>query len=590
MPREQLAALTADVDRLLAAGAAAAVGNDSLRRRAKTLGDMGQKIAALNPVAEAVNRVTQASPNQAAPALLDLVVMCRQIRASLSSSGVPGELESLSESGPWRTPLPVRDVQPLVEALTKSGPGREDLLKSAQERNGLADLRLVSGLLEALDDGYGPIAELVAREALPALGRAVLPDLISGFNLQGKTADARRLLAICRIDASTGAALCRRALSEGSQTVRVQALERLPDVAPVEEAEQSGLVLRLDKNRDIRAAAVWSLRTASSDQVLEALIEALVSDSDEQVQRRAADALAFLRNPRTTQRLLEVLESRLAGEPEQSDAPKRRGKKTTPPGDARSEHLRTTSLVIEALGSRRDKQRGVAAERLLPLARGKEPTLRVAALAALGGIGPLSRDIVPTLTEAIRDKNDLVASAAVQALSRFTPAERTDVWPALREVLSNPKVKNQPLRASVVSLLPDYMDRYGKAILDLISKLLMERDPYIQSSTHQALAKIGLAARSLLPDLLAHCKRNTGYLHANTGSALAALDPEGKTAVPELIKLLDERNTNVRCTALQLLAHFGASARAAAPLVTKLCDDKDYTVRYWAERTLPAIQ
>jgi HEAT repeat protein len=590
MPREQLAALTADADRLLAAGASAAAGNDNLRRRAKTLRDMGQKIAALNPIADTVDCVTQASTKDAAPALLDLVVLCRQIRASLTTSGVAGDLEPLPEAGPWRTPLPVRDVQPLVEALTRSGPGREDLLKSALERNALADLRLVSGLLEALDDGYGPIAELVAREALPALGRAVLPDLVGSFNLQGKTADARRLLAICRIDASTGAVLCRRVLSEGSQAVRVQALACLPDVAPTGEAEQSGLVLRLDKNRDIRAAAIWSLRNSSTEQVVEALVEALISDRDEQVQRSATDALAIVRNPNTTTRLLEVLESRLAREPEKAETPKKGVKKSAPADGGRSEHLRTTSLVIEALGSRREKERVAVAKRLLPLARGKEPTLRVAALTALGGIGPVSREIVPTLAEAIQDKNDLVATAAVRALGRFPPAERMEIWPALHDILSNSKTKNQRVRASIASLLPDYADKHGKAIVDLLSQLLKEKDPQVQSGCHQALAAIGQAARSLLPEFLANCKQNAGYLHGSAGPALAALDPDGATAVPELMKLLNQRSTNVRCTALQLLAHFGAKAGAAIPVITKLCEDSDYSVRNWAERTLPALQ
>jgi hypothetical protein len=84
MRREQLAALTADVDHLLAAGATAAAGSDSLRRRSKTLREMGQKVAALNPIADAIDRVTNAAPSKAAPALLDLVVLSRQIRASLS--------------------------------------------------------------------------------------------------------------------------------------------------------------------------------------------------------------------------------------------------------------------------------------------------------------------------------------------------------------------------------------------------------------------------------------------------------------------------------------------------------------------------
>ena len=87
MPKEQLLGLAADVDRLLVAGAGVADG-EVLRRRSKTLREMGKKVPALVPVADAVDRVTSASAPAAA--FLDLLVMTRQVRASLATTGTDG--------------------------------------------------------------------------------------------------------------------------------------------------------------------------------------------------------------------------------------------------------------------------------------------------------------------------------------------------------------------------------------------------------------------------------------------------------------------------------------------------------------------
>src|SRR5262249_20044087 len=182
------------------------------------------------------------------PAFIDLLTVARQIRASFSRAGTAGDLQPLPESGPWQTPLWARGVYPLREALTQSGQGRETTLKEAVERKTLGDLRLVPGLLDALGDGYAPVADLVAGQALPAVGRAVLPDLRAGLDLQGKVIDARKLWAICLIDPKEGAEWCRKAIKEGNATLRVQALERLPEVGKPGEAEKAGLELSREKN------------------------------------------------------------------------------------------------------------------------------------------------------------------------------------------------------------------------------------------------------------------------------------------------------------------------------------------------------
>jgi hypothetical protein len=220
MPKEQLLALAADADRLLAAGAAAGIDNENLAGRARALRELGRQVPALASVAETVERVVQAEPRQAGAAALDLVRTARQLKASLAGCGVAGELEPLPESGPWGTPLPLRELRPLYEALTTAGPGREATLREAAGRGGLGDLRLASALLGAVGDGYAPLADLVADQILPSLGRAVLPELLAGLDLNGKAADARRLRAVCKIDRAAGADLCRRAMSQGGKEVK----------------------------------------------------------------------------------------------------------------------------------------------------------------------------------------------------------------------------------------------------------------------------------------------------------------------------------------------------------------------------------
>src|SRR5206468_5985708 len=108
-----------------------------------------------------------------------------------------------------------RELTALLEALTGSGPGREETVRRAHQHQSAADLRLAGPLLAALGDGNAGLAEFVAAEVLPAQGPGVLPELLAALNLQGKAADARRLQAVCKLDPKAGADLCRRALAEG---------------------------------------------------------------------------------------------------------------------------------------------------------------------------------------------------------------------------------------------------------------------------------------------------------------------------------------------------------------------------------------
>ena len=279
MPRPTLRDLAADVDRLLAAGAAAAPGDEGLRRREAQLRALAAQVPAMATIADAVARVVGADPAGTAGPLLGLLAVVLQARAGLAQAGTgpPGPLEPIEPSGPWESSAAADRVHPAAGALARSGAGRLEALREGLGDRPDPDLRLVGPLMVSLEDRYGELADWVAGSALPAFGPAILPGLLRGFDPRGKAADGRRLAVICAIDPAGGRELCLRALGAGSPVVRLQALQCLPAVAP-EEVGRIGLELLSGRNKaDVRAAAVKALGRsgAASEAVIAALVGAL---------------------------------------------------------------------------------------------------------------------------------------------------------------------------------------------------------------------------------------------------------------------------------------------------------------------------
>lgn len=597
MAKDQLLALATDVDRLLAAGAAAAAGNDNLRKRGQTLRELGTKVAALKPVADAIDKVLDAPAKQAASSFLDLVGMTRQIRASLTGPGVEGTLEPLPASGPWQTPLSLRDLHPLFEALTVSGSGREEKLREGLERKAGHDMRLLSLMLDSLGDSYAPVADMVMTNGLPGLGVAVVPELLAKLDLaNGKTADTRRLQLICKLAPDKGVALCRQVLKEGSAAMRVKALELLPDVGARGEAEQVGLELCEDRSADVRAAAILALRNAVSDEALEKVLAAS-SDKSSEVARSSSSTLALIPHPQTTPRILAILqgllddleEARLEKKKNAKGAPAPKGKKPAKVDDVAQKRARLIQQVgwwLNILGERKDHHRADSARFILPLLDHKEANIQDAALRALGGIGAVIDGILPRIVDALQETKKGTAQTAALALQRLEPAQREPAIGTVLDLLEKAKM-DSALRQPLLSLLPPHMPRHGPRILAALRNTLGHKDQWLRYRAMEAIEEIGPAAREILPDLLKFLDQgNYGY-----GSVFQGVDPEGTEVIPQLIERIHSRKREIRGAALSCLLAYGPKARAALPELNRvIAEDKDEWVRNWADNVLAAIQ
>ncbi|HYT94790.1 MAG TPA: HEAT repeat domain-containing protein [Gemmataceae bacterium] len=441
MPREQLQLLAADVDRLLAAGAAVAAGDEGLRRRGKALREFGQKVPVLVQITDAVDRAVNAPPKQVTPALLDLLLIVRQVRGSLAAAGASGDVTPVEASGPWASPAPLRDVEEWLDTLNRSGQQRVKLLKQAVARPDFIDVRLVDPLLKALGSTHRTLAHTVAAKALPAFGKAVLPELERGLDLpKGKAADARRLLAICVLDAKKGAALCRQALAEGSAPVKVQGLRNLSRIAPSETEDAALALLQAKDSEAVHAAAYYALATARSDAALEALLGGLLQPTKWRYWHLTHTSLRKLAHPKTTARLLEELAKflervkELSAKKGNKKAPAAKGKGQSKTAQAKAaqkearlldETINATCRLIALLGARRDK---TAMPTLTALLQHSTPNIRGAAAEALITL----REQAGLETVATLGEDKLLWHCAIRAAWALPAKERFD-WlaPAL---------------------------------------------------------------------------------------------------------------------------------------------------------------
>lgn len=610
MSKEQLLALADDVDRLLSAGGTVAAGDDGLRRRSKVLKELGQKVPALAPAASAVERVTSATGTKTTPALLDLLLITRQIKSSLATVGGDGPLELVGASGPWETNMPAHDLYPLLEVLPQSGEGRIGRLKETVESYPRLDLRLAGPLLGYLEDGYAQLADAVAETALPALGPGLLPDLRRDLKLDGTRGDARRLLAICKIDSVIGGELCRKALTEGSTPVRVQALECLAEIDPAG-AERTGLELLGQKgSREFRAAVLGMLKASKEDAALDALVAAAADD--ELVWRTARDVLSRLPHPRTTPRLIEAMQKALkdwetirAAKKTETPAATGKGKKSrTGKETALQEAGTVLTRCIEVLGLRKAS---AAVPALLPLLEHRERAWRQAAVDALDTTGAAAGlEATAALVEdaevwysAIRAAWKLPAPAAFDTLAplldglsttRTARRERAEhvlelfhkeLWRRDRRGggRSHPYVYEHHLSNYDEEMHRDQFDPRWEELL------LRQLDGHNSSVLAPALVVLQgqRAVATLLPMLEPSAKvHQTGVLNA-----LGML--RARDAVGPLLELLTPHYKHVHFAVLGALQEIGDSV-ALPPLKELLDRTKDYSMRTWLEQTIDQLE
>ncbi|HKI34159.1 MAG TPA: HEAT repeat domain-containing protein [Gemmataceae bacterium] len=557
MAHEQLHELVKDVRRLLDAGTTAIADDRGLRQREQALQALGAKVPALAAVAEAIGRVRQAPPSRAAAPLCDLLLLTRQLAASLASAGCDGAAAGVEKSGPWQTAAALRDVFAWAGGSFTAHANDFKALQGAIRRPDFADLRLIEPLLKKLASPSGDDDEdLLSDQALPAFGAALVPDLRRDLNLQGGVAHARRLRTICTIDPRLGTTLCRQALADGGTAVKAESLRRLTRLAPAD-AERTALqVLGQKVPSRLAEAALRALATSQNDGALDALLRALLSN-DFNLEFAASDVLATQPHPQATARLLELLarlqtsevEARANARAKQSAAKgKRKAAKPAGPNDD-DEVGEQIRRVVAVLGERKD---AAAVPSLLTLLDHGNAELRESAIEALANLGDVSG-----LRAAADYMNDgKVWEAATRAAWLLPGRERYERLAAWVQELSQAKKSEY---------------RRGKFVLELFEEEFS--DPEEDFDDAEAALERKARRTDWDPRWLPLLRKHLGGPY-RPEAALGLAAVLGEKAVPELLPLLLPSVKKDECGVVEALGYL--RAREAVPLMVPLMPEQEW--------------
>lgn len=275
-----------EVRRLAIAGSLVAPGDFRIKKLIEPLKKAGAKAPIFSKVAESVEELVNSNQQSSASSLLNLSSLVCSILYTQGATGVDGELEDIqSISVPTqRNQISARMLKPLIEALTSTGSGRLEAIRSAIDHGLFADLRLVRPALLAIDDSYSEIGDLIAERVLPTYGKAILADLKSTYDIKGKSGHARRLKLMHTIDPVFAREMVKESLVGGSPDVKVAAIECLGS-----DADDLSYLIEQSKAsaKNVRQAAYHSLCKVAKEESLAILIKAIDGKDLELVARAA---------------------------------------------------------------------------------------------------------------------------------------------------------------------------------------------------------------------------------------------------------------------------------------------------------------
>ncbi len=214
---------------------------------------------------------------------------------------------------------------------------------------------------------------------------------------------------------------------------------------------------------------------------------------------------------------------------------------------------------------------------LLQALQDKDEGVRIAAIGAIGCLGPGACSAVPQLVRALKEpevrkaESQLsVPDVAAYALGSIGPAAHEAI-PALLDRLKtgDPRLQYDIFRALGLTGPGD-----PKVVHALVSILQQDKDPSMRSGAGYALGLMGPSGKDGVPAMVQALKaipagRHEWHRRLRHGlvSSLGEIGPGAKEAVPTLVEILknEELDDPVRRRAAQSLGRMGAAAGKALP-------------------------
>ncbi len=257
-------------------------------------------------------------------------------------------------------------------------------------------------------------------------------------------------------------------------------------------------------------------------------------------------------------------------------------------------------MVPSAAAQSRDAQNeGKSLSQLVADLKDRDPAVREQAAKALGALGRRSpADVVKPLAEVLQDENAKVRLAAVIALGSIGPNAQ-EALPALKLLLEDgdggvrraavgvirritPRnVPDRP-RDTTPKPAPPHPTKLhnGKTVDQWLEQLKSANEKERVEAAYQ-LVNYRPSAHIPVEPIVAALKDPSAKVRADAASAISNLGPRAKAAVQPLIELLEDPNFEVHSAAVDALGNIGPeAAEAVAPLILKLAKNDTIELKH----------
>jgi len=296
-----------------------------------------------------------------------------------------------------------------------------------------------------------------------------------------------------------------------------------------------------DENAAVRLAAVQSLGNLSDPRAVDALVQALKTDTDPEVREAAAEALGEIDSPRAVPGLIAALGSEKVGA--------------------------VRAKIAWALGEIDDKR---AVEALGAVVRDPDAEVRRQAVSALGELE--SAAAVPMLIPALKDADIETRKQAASALGEIGSKD------AVEALIPLTKDADAEVRKQTVQALGQIED---KRALPALEAAVRDANVEVRRQAIEAIGQLD-ELRSAPPALITALKDDDQEVRKAAVEALGQLEDE--EAVPALIPLTRDADVEVKRAAVEALSSIGGAR--AVEVMAGLLKDGDPEIRKIAAEAL----
>lgn len=293
--------LDQELTRLFVAGSRLSSGDAGLRKYIPVMEKLGDRVPVFKKLGSLMKELVECKPEESAKKLIDtrcllLAVMSTQ---GENASGQPIESWPQGHMPMSDTNISSRELMKIIEALTTSGSGRLEIVKSAHERQLFNDPRTHKALITGLGDKFGELSDYISAQILPTCGEILKPHLERDMTYDGGAPEAKRLRALHRINPDGMVDKVKEIMVSGSAVMRAEAATLLGN-----HPECASFLIDFinDKKKEIRDAVMASLISMDYKEGIDKILEMLNGKKAAQV----ADVITLGNSPYMVKRLLEI--------------------------------------------------------------------------------------------------------------------------------------------------------------------------------------------------------------------------------------------------------------------------------------------